>query len=354
MKDKNFMKSNYTKSIVRSLAMLLACVVPAGCSDKDADEPYEEGEEGIELTAEQEAYTTLAGNFFQSSQPSKGCVSDESKPSERSEIAETYESALEDFERYLPSNEREACFINHTTDGISVDLGELGYVRFEASTGDGVVAKATVALEDLPRYTVLYRSESSFGDNSSSRFSVGDLVEFTCPMKKKNGQVCNSRQQGVVIQPGFQPTIFTYHSHFFGESDHWKTVYFNYDLVSLEGWKAIYDAWDKNKELIMDTYNHNRDNEHIDKLKRIMDDEMDNSYVCVDGTNQFLHQARYWGYYTWYSKARRLSIDNLQSGHFETEFVNYAYRKGTKRIDCYMFSLIKVYGSDVKTIYPIY
>lgn len=353
MKDKVFMKSNFTKNILKSLAILLACALPAGCSDKEADEPYEDGNEDIELTAEQEAYTTLAGNFFQSSQPSKGCVLDESKPSERSEIAETYESALEDFERYLPSNEREASFINRTSDGISVDLGDLGSVRFEAFTGDGVVAKVTVALEDLPRYTVLYRSESSFGDNSSSNFSVGDLVRFTCPVHNKYGVDCNTPTVGVVIQTGSPLTIFTRHTHVLVESDHWKTVCFDYDLVSLEGWKAIYNAWKNNRELIMDTYKHTEE-WNISGLVEIMDGDTYHEYVCVDGNGLYSHQERYWFYYTWYSKARRLSIKDLRNGIFSTDKVDYAFRKETKDIDCYYFSLLKVDGYKVETIYPNY
>lgn len=354
MTDKDSMKSNFTKCIARTLTILLVCVMSAGCSDNKPEEPSAGEDEDIVLTAEQEAYSTLAGNFFQSSQPSKGRVLDEAKPRERNEMAETYESALVDFERYLPSDEREARFINRTSDGVSVDLGDLGYVRFEAFNGDGVVAKATVALVDLPRYTVLYRTEASFGDNYSTRFSVGDLVEFTCPFVERDGRVCNSQREGVVIQTGSQLKVFTRHTHYFGESDHWKTVYFNYDLVSLEGWKAIYYAWNNNRELILDTYNHNRDNEHIAKLKEIMDGDTPNGYVCVDGTGLYRFEQLYLAYWTWYSKARRLSVENLRNGIFKTDLVYYAYRKGTKAIDCDLCSLIVVSEGSVKTIYPIY
>ena len=354
MINKNSMKSNFTKRIVKSLTFFLVCVLSAGCSDNKPEEPSAGEGEDIVLTAQQEAYSTLEGNFFQSSQPSKGRVLDEAKPSERSEIAETYESALVDFERYLPSDEREARFINRTSDGVSVDLGDLGYVRFEASQGDGVVAKVTVAFENLPRYTVLYRTEASFGDNYSTRFSVGDLVRFTCPFVKKGGSVCNSQREGVVIQTGAQLAIFTTHTHWYGESDHWKTVYFDYDLVSLEGWKAIYDAWKENRELMIDTYNHNRNNEHIDRLRLIMEGQDPLKYVCVDGTDLSLHQVRYWFYYTWYSKARRLSVEDLRNGIFNTHKVDYAYRKGTESIECYLCSLIKVNEGSVETIYPIY
>lgn len=349
------MKSNYTKDIVRSMAILLACVLFVGCSDKESDEPYEGGDEDIELTAEQEAYSTLADNFFQSSQPSKGRVLDEAKPSERSAIAETYESALEDFERYLPSNERETRFINRTSDGVSVDLGDLGYVRFEAFDGDGVVAKATVALENLPRYTVLYRVESSFGDNYFKRFSVGDLVRFKCPiLRAEDRKHCNSWEEGVVIQTGSELAIFTTHIHFFRESDHWKWALFEYDLVSLEGWKAIYNAWHKNRELMMDTYNHNINNWEIKRLKQIMDGDLPYENVCVNGSGHSLWFSMYCARSTMYSKVCRLSVDNLRAGNFKTEWVWYAYRKEIKVVDCCMCSLVKVSENYVETIYPIY
>lgn len=342
------MKSNYTRNILWSLAILLVWVLPAGCSNKDADEPYEDGDEDIELTAGQEAYITLTGNFFQSSQPSKGRVLDEAKPSERSEIAETYESALEDFERYLPSNEREASFINRASDGISVDLGDLGYVRFEASDGDGVVAKVTVALEDLPRYTVLYRTASSFGDNDCLRSSVGDLVRFTCPVYTKNRRVCHNTVDGVVIQTGSQLAIFTTHTH-----DYDKPVIrtpFLYDLVSQEGWKAIHDAWKKNRDLFMDTYNHNSNDIHIKYLKEIMEGGARYKYVCVDGTDRQLHLSGM----CWYSFAGRILIDDLRNGIFNRDLVYAVNHNQRQNIDCYMCSLIKVDGSNAVTTYPRY
>lgn len=349
------MKSNYTKDIVRSMAILLACVLFVGCSDKESDEPYEGGDEDIELTAEQEAYSTLAANFFQSSEPSKGRVLDEAKPSERSAIAETYESALEDFERYLPSNERETRFINRTSDGVSVDLGDLGYVRFEAFDGDGVVAKVTVALENLPRYTVLYRIESSFGDNYFKRFSVGDLVRFKCPVLKREDRThCNSWQEGVVIQTGSELAIFTNHVHSFKESDYWKWALFEYDLVSLEGWKAIYNAWHDNRELMMDTYNHNSSNWEIKRLKQIMDGDLPYKKLYVYGPGTFLYFSMYCARSTMYAKTGALSVDDLRAGKIKMEWEWFAYRKEIKSLNYCMCSLIKVSENYVETIYPIY
>lgn len=346
------MKSNYTRNILWSLAFLLVWVLPAGCSDKDVDEPYEDGDKDIELTVGQEAYMTLAGNFFQSSEPSKGRALDEAKPSERSEIAETYESALEDFERYLPSNEREASFINRTSDGISVDLGDLGYVRFEASDGDGVVAKVTVALEDLPRYTVLYRTASSFGDNDCLRSSIGDLVRFTCPVYlKEYRRSCNTPVYGVVIQTGSQLAIFTTHTHRYSKSDLAKKIDFEYGLVSQEGWKAIYKAWIKNRSLFMDTYDHNSNSRDISALKEIMDGGASHKYVCVEGTDIGLKfVAPYWR-----SFDRRMLIEDLRSGDFYAPLEYYSDGKYLRQnLDSYMCSLIKVDGSNVVTIYPKY
>lgn len=362
------MPNNVFDFRLKILVALFLTIFVSACSDDNEEPKPDEGdiEELPAMTREELAFSILAGNFYKSSEPSKGVVLDEARPSERSEACESYEEALEDFELFLPVNEGDERFISRDADEIIVSIGDYGSVKFSADSGDGVVARIDINLKDLPEYTVLYRHLSSFGDNYDSTddlyqfFSAGDLVSFNCPKIKKNeNSPCNTGIWGVVVEvSGSGLYIFTNHRHWYKKKDHWKEVDFYSDCISLAEWRQIYRSYWADRDKFIDTDNHNKFNaNHVGELIRIMEGNIGHQYVCVEGNDINLHQELYWARHTWYSKAKRIRIDNLRRGNFSVEEVNYAYRAGWKNIDCAYYSLIYLNrreASNVKIIYPEY
>lgn len=382
----------------------LMTVLLAACSGKeDEPAPDEQGEEELTpWTPEQIAYSTMVNNFFTLTgtddngnvySPSKGIAIDEARPSERSIACESYEDALQGFEFTLPDSENASAYIRHTDNGITVDLGNLGKVSFSPASGEGVVAKAEIRLKDAPFYTLVYRNESSFGDNFSpdqnlyNYFHPGDLVQFTCPERvitnpydedqttetgSKEAKVwkwdtCNSRNNaagwhyGVVIDASAHSvTVFTNHSHFYSKYDE-KKKYFHmyYKLVSAEGLKKIYNSWHENLDSFMNTYNHNQTTSGIEHLARIMLNGVDYyDYVCVEGNDFERHRTLYAGRKCWYSKQKLTKVSDLKNGNFYTKYDWYAYRD--KLLNAYntgYFSLIEFnrqQADKIKVIYPKY
>lgn len=340
----------------------------SACSDENDEPNPDEGdiEELPAMTREELAFSTLAGNFFKSSEPSKGVVLDESKPSERSEACESYEEALEDFERFLPTNEGDEQFISRSAEGIIVSIGDYGTVKFSSASNDGVVARIDINLKDLPGYSVLYRHLSSFGDNYDSTddlyqfFSAGDLVSFNCPVtRKENNQKCNEGIWGVVIEvSGSGLYIFTNHRHWYYKEDYWKKMFFDQNCPSLAEWRQIYRSYWADRDKFLDTNEHNKfDANHVGELIKIMEGNIGANYVCVEGSDINLHQEKYWFTNTWYSKAKRLKIENMRRGDFTVQEMNYAYRDGWKELDCVYYTLIylnRSEASNVRIIYPEY
>lgn len=382
MQNKEYMKAISRFIVLKWCVIMLLAVPMAACSDT-ADEPdSEESEEDvIQLTPQQLAYSNLVGNFYKSYKPSKGVILDESKPSERSEACESYEDAINDFERYLPSNDGDERFIKYTDNGIDISLDSLGNIKFTSESGDGVVARIDISLKDMPKYTVLYRHESSFGDNYSSDqnlyrfFSIGDLVEFRCPVWSRQNPVvgldedwkikdgwrwgtCNSRARGVVVEvSAHRMFVFTGHRHQYWLKDHWKQICFDYNVISLEGWKTIYNSWNDNKSLFNVTYENNTGDDAIVALKAIMDGWIEKKHVCVDGDDIGLTTHFYLFYNPWYSDAKRINISDLRRGNFKVETVDYAYRKEIKGVDCNYYNLIEInrdWAEKVVKIYPRY
>lgn len=382
MQNKEYKKAISRFFVFKWCVIMLLATAMAACSDTVDEPDNEEYEEDvIRLTPEQLAYSNLVGNFYKSHKPSKGEVLDESKPSERSEACESYEDAKNDFERYLPSNDGDERFIKYTDNGIDISLDSLGNIKFTSASGDGVVARIDISLKDMPKYTVLYRHESSFGDNYSSDqnlyrfFSIGDLVEFPCPVwciKNPTEPLygtwdddhdwiwgtCYDRVRGVVVEvSAHRMLVFTRHRHQYHQKDYWKKICFDYNVISLEGWKTIQRSWDANKSSFNNTYANNTGDEHIVALKAVMDGWIEMKHVCVDGDDIDAHTHLYCARWTWYSDAKRINIDDLRRGNFKVKTVGYAYRKKKKSIDCNYYNLIEInrdWAGRVVKIYPRY
>lgn len=351
------------------LVALLFALFFAACSDDTQETGTDEDdvEEQEAITREENAYSTLSGNFYTSSEPSKGKVLDEARPSERSEACELYEEALEDFERYLPCNEGDEKFITRSADGIVVSIDGYGTVKFAPADGDGVVARIDISLKDLPEYTVLYRHSASFGDNDSQiqlwgLFNPGDLVEFVCP-KEWGGatDIFHAKQKGVVIKVEYSKLqIFTDHHHQYQEEDHWKTVTFDYGCASQEEWRTIYQSYTNDRDLFLDTRDNNKSESVAAALCNIMekDGEFENKYVCAKSNDYDIHRSLYRARKTWYAKATRIAVANLRNGDFTVQTVWYAFQKKIRNIDCAYFSLItldaKSTAKSVTKIYPVY
>lgn len=376
------------------LAFLFLPLLAASCSES-MDEPIEDNdsEYEIEITPAQVLHSILVGNFYtpgESPEPEKGIVLDESRPSERSVACESFELALEDFERYLTDYEEHQQFIFRDANTISVELGNLGSVKFAPATGNGVVARIDINLKGAPEYTVLYRHEASFGYNLdpgqdfSNIFNPGDLLELECPVKLKkweselkNGErpywsekFCNKITTGVVIETwidGMRVLIPHGHEHYYELKDKWKgtfKMYYKLSIASTNGLQSIYNAWRDHKAAFQDTYNNNNNDPSIKLLFQIMNDPIGRpSHICVsEGTEKDHKTHLYWGRWTWNSKAERIKISDVRNnniGYKTIETVDYATNKEIKDIDCLFFGLVGIGHSrlsyfNVRRIYPKY
>lgn len=403
------------KRLLKWLPVMLFPLLILGCSDSD-EEPAPDEEPGEEefraWTPEQLAHSTLVGNFFDIIgtddngnvySPSKGITIDEAKPSERSEACDTYEKALEKFECALPTGENDEQYIHRADNGITVELGNLGSVKFSAASGEGVVAKADIRLKDAPNYTLLYRNEESFGDNYSADqnlyniFHPGDLVEFRChenviynywdeDQTTLSGDeerdywkwdICGNNPRGIVIDAtAHSVSVFTTHTHYYRKFDKKKDYFLmHYKLISAEGWKRVYNSWRSNRDSFLNTYENTYKNigYEICQLKEVMEGTTYGRYVVVEGTD-FERKRKYHlgsARWLWYSWQKRIKISDLRNGNFTTKYVRYA--DGTKLAntyredegyeyddmcpDVYHFSLIEFnreQAERIKVLYPNY
>lgn len=384
------------KRLLKWLPVMLFPLLILSCSDPD-EEPAPD-EELNAWTPEQIAHSTLVGNFFNLIgtdangnvySPSKGIAIDEAKPSERSEACDSYEKALEKFECALPTGKNDERYIHRADNGITVDLGNLGSVKFSAASGDGVVAKADIKLKDAPNYTLLYRNEESFGDNYSSDenlydfFHPGDLVQFSCPetvisnyykgegtetgdeeAKLWQWGICTILDQGlyppgiVIEATAHSVSVLTTHAHYYSKYDEKKNfTRMYYKLISAEGWRRVYNSWHHNMGPFLDTYNKNKSNSVISRLRHVMDgtteDTRDIRYVVVEGTD-FERKLKK---KCWYSWQKRIKVSDLRNGNFTTEYVPYALKDEVDDLYCYMFSLIefnRAQAEHLEVIYPKY
>lgn len=267
----------------RLLTMLFFAAMFVACSD-NSDMPQPGGEEFLKQSAEEEMHFRLVRNFYKVSsaedlkyryEPSKGLVLDEAKPSERSVESESYELALQKFEKCLPATEIADKFINRDSNGITVSLDTLGSVKFFPASGDGVVAKAVISLKDAPEYTLLYRLPSSFGDNDlnfKEHYGPGDFVKYTCHDSKLNGHyeldyigfnpvgttdACYAEVTGVVIEVDEKSmSVLTshYHQNTY-KHPHFQDFVVPTNLPTPEEWGKFYDSWHKNRDAFIDTNN---------------------------------------------------------------------------------------------------
>lgn len=361
-----------------------AIIIPLilfSCSDVK-DEPIDDDESKyeVEISPEQMACSLMVGNFYKGNEPTKGTPYDEAKPAERSEVCESYELALQDFERYLPSNKEYETFISRKDNEISLNLGEFGTVKFFRADGEGIVARIDIDLKDMPDYSVLYRTQSSLGDNYGSEiylnelFSPGDAVFLHCPNKirytnaklengewpKWNWRTCGEACNGLVVESyPDRIYVFTLHTHSYELKDYWKSTNgFICDVISEEGWKKIYQSWQKNIKSFLRTDENFKTSESI-TLRKLMEgnDDSPHHYVCVNGNDQNIHTSLYWARDTWYSWAYRLNKTDLKNGVFVIGSARFAYRGGWKDPDCdYYYMLIEInreQAEKVKKVYPI-
>lgn len=300
----------------RLLTMLFFAAMFVACSD-NSDEPQPGEEEYLEMTAEEEMHYRLIRNFYKVAgfeglkymyEPSKGLVLDEAKPRERSVESESYELALNKFEKCLPSTENAGDFIIRDSNGITVSLGTFGSVIFSQASGDGVVAKAVISLKDAPEYTLLYRLPSSFGDNEQNfknQYNPGDIVSFICIESKYDGYIdyskpeeihgkwkpCREWTTGVVIDVDEQSmSVLTSHCHqvkwtkkFDGD------LYLNVNCPSEEDWQKIYDSWKVNRDLFIYTCTNNSE-KVVHSLYDIMEGikNIYGTYVCVSSEEYYV------------------------------------------------------------------
>lgn len=381
------------------LAFLFLPLLAASCSES-MDEPIEDNdsEYEIEITPAQVLHSILVGNFYtpgESPEPEKGIVLDESRPSERSVACESFELALEDFERYLTDNEEHQQFISRDANTISVELGNLGSVKFAPATGNGIVARIDINLKGAPEYTVLYRHEASFGDNFDSSqdlstvFSPGDLLEFKCPKLRREDRVlllaeepskhflqCLRMITGVVItvKKNYMK-VLTDHAHTYKLSDWWKRDFLMYEgLVSEYDLLDLYYSWKNYKAAFIDTFenvcgdslyiyhNYSDDYNICRYIYQIMDESVKNPhYVCECGTGVNLRtHLYYWDLLTWNSKANTIKVSNLRAPNgMKFETVDYATNERIKHIASYYLTMVEISNSEltdlcVRRIYPKY
>lgn len=363
------------------LLVLIIPLIGLSCSDtKDEPKDDEETEYEAEITPEQMVCSLMTGNFYKGNEPAKGTPFDKAKPTERTEVCESYELALQDFERYLPSNKEFETFISRGEDAITINLGEFGTVKFYRAVGEGIVARIDINLKGVPEYSVLYRMKSSLGDNYGSEiyldelFSPGDAVYLPCPdkvrypkSKLENGEwpnwgwrICGEACNGLVVETyPDRIYVFTLHTHHYELKDYWKRGDMFYcDVISEEGWKKIYQSWHKNSQAFIRTDENFKTSESI-TLRRLMEgnDDSPQQYVCVNGNDQDLHRSTYWAHKTWYSWAYRLKKTDLKNGVFYIDRAKFAYRAGWKNPDCdYYYMLIEIdrmEAEKVKKVYPI-
>ena len=398
--SKSAMITENLKRLLKWLPVMLFPLLILSCSDSDekpAPDDEEPGEEEFSAwTPEQIAHSTLVGHFFDLIgtdengnvySPSKGIAINEAKPSERSEACDSYERALEQFELALPSGENDEQYIHRVDNGITVDLGNLGSVKFSSASGEGVVAKADIRLKDAPNYTLLYRNEESFGDNYSSDqnlydlFYPGDLVYYRCPenaiinpdnkeqmtdrdkeQKVWQWSTCNDYCLGVVIEAtAHSVNVLTNHYHYYTKFDKKKGEFdMHYKLVSVEGWRRVYNSWHSNRDLFLSTY-ENADYSVICDLKAVMeggsDLETNPRYVVVEGDDFERKLSRK----CWYSWQKRIKISDLKNGHFTTEYVEFAYKdilantyKANGYYDVYRFTLTEFNREQAERLEVVY
>lgn len=363
------------------ILVLIFPLLVLSCSDtKGEPKDDEETEYEAEISPEQMACSLMTGNFYKGNEPAKGTPYDEAKPTERTEVCESYELALQDFERYIPSNKEFEPFISRGDDAITINLGKFGTVKFHRAAGEGTVARIDIDLKGMPEYSVLYRMISSLDDNYGSEiylnelFSPGDVVFLQCPTKVRytdtpieNGEwpnwkwrTCGYPCTGIVVESNPDMMyVFTLHAHSYELKDHWKSTNgFRCDVVSEVGWKKIYDSWHNNIRAFIRTDENFKTSESI-ALRKLMEgnDDSQNQYVCVNGNDQDLHISTYLARDTWYSWAYRLKKTDLKNGVFDIGRERFAFRGKWINPGCdYDYMLIAIDRDEaekVQKVYPI-
>ena len=363
------------------ILVLIFPLLVLSCSDtKGEPKDDEETEYEAEISPEQMACSLMTGNFYKGNEPAKGTPYDEAKPTERTEVCESYELALQDFERYIPSNKEFEPFISRGDDAITINLGKFGTVKFHRAAGEGTVARIDIDLKGMPEYSVLYRMISSLDDNYGSEiylnelFSPGDVVFLLCPTKVRytdskleNGEwpdwkwrTCGAPCYGLVVETHPDRIyVFTLHSHKYKLKDYWKnTGEFYCDVISAEGWNKIYQSWRDNSQAFIRTYENFMTSETI-ALRKLMEgnDESPFQYVCVNGNDQDLHRSTYLARDTWYSWAYRLSKTDLRSGVIDIDRARFAFRGSWENPHCdYNYVLIEIDRTEAEKVrkdYPI-
>lgn len=395
------MKFTHLPSALYYFSLCLLPLMLEACSDSnnDPDIPSGEEEEVVAVTPAQLLHYDLVGNFYEHMgrssgsdiyAPSRGVALDEARPSQRSEASESYKDALEVFGSLLPSGEQFQTFITRDDSGIGVDLGDLGSVRFASASGDGVVARADIALKDAPAYTLFYRHHSSFGDNYpvdqglDKIYNPGDLVEFYCNknvilnywQEKPRTAVgdeedklyewgrCGAKATGIVVD--VTPTgltILSNHVHFFYKKDHWKGDFvMHYKLVKGTSLQLLYMSWKNYADAYRDTKAHNPDYSIAGLVVDLMSGDLNEHYICLNTNGDHRSRAYFWFYKSWYSWQWRMSIDDLRSGRFNTDHVHFAYEDKLintfdkdNSLDILYFSDYNLLtASDLRILYPRY
>lgn len=394
------MKFPHLPSILSYFSLCLLPLMMAACSDSNdgPDAPFGEEEEDVAKTPVQQLHTDLIGNLYEQMgrssgndiyTPSRGVVLDEARPSQRSEASESYEEALEAFGNHLPSDGQFQRFITRDGSGVGVDLGDLGSVRFSPASGDGIVARADIALKGAPTYTLLYRHHSSLGDNYLADqafdkiYSPGDLVEFYCnknvilnywqekPQTADGDEEdelykwgrCGARATGIVI--GVTPcylTILSNHVHFFYKYDKKKgTFVMHNNLVSSSDLKTLYKSWKDYADAYRDTKVHNPNSSIANLVVDLMSGNLDEHYICLYTNGFDRHRSLWRARQVWYSWQMRMSVGDLLSGRFNFDNVRFAYRDELRNtyvdnhLDILYLTAYNFYSdSDFKVLYPRY
>lgn len=394
------MKFPHLPSILSYFSLCLLPLMLAACSDSndDPDTPSGEEEEDVAMTPVQLLHTDLVGNLYEQAgrssgsdtyTPSRGVILDEAQPSRRSEASENYEDALATFGSLLPSDEQFQRFITRGDSGIGVDLGDLGTVRFAPATGNGVVARADIALKGAPAYTLLYRHHSSFGDNYlpdqgfDKTYSPGDLVEFFCdknvilnywqeePQTASGDEEdelykwgrCGAKATGIVIDvnPCYL-TILSSHVHFFYKYDKKKgTFVMHNNLVSRSYLQTLYNSWKKYANVYRDTKANNPNSSIASLVVDLMSGNCREHYICLQSNGFERHRSLWRARKVWYSRQMRMSVDDLRSGRFNFDNVWFAYRDELRntyvddRLDILYLTAYNLYSDhNIKVIYPRY
>lgn len=364
---------------------LLACglLILAGCrdnsddfqSDGDNDEDFAE-----EMSANELLYSNLAGALYSqiplsnsfdleemqedeiqemSYSPSRGAVLNEGNPYIRYEIAETYEEALKDFSRLIPTEKEEAQYLTQNNNEIIIAPTDYGTVTFHADNSEGAVAVVEVSLKDYHPHRLYYLPQQSLGENYSPdenldmMFNSGDVISFRCP---ECGTKYPENIDGLVVEVSSHACyVLTDHIHSYQASDHWKKFIFIHNLVSIEDCRQMKDAWNENSDLFIDA-SRNSGFSIAREFVGVMKDWAADQYVVIDGNDIGAHKELYWARWTWYSKVKILKVSDLRAGKYSVNGSNYyAYRKQVKKNSSYhYFSMLKLLRSQVTGIVKHY